>query len=46
MPSFVGVMLLQFGIRHLINFDMLRYTFPPPWVWDSETALMSDDLYR
>ena len=38
--SFVGVMLLQFGIRHLINFDMLRTTFPHALGMDSETALI------
>ena len=37
---FVGVMLLQFGIRHLINFDMLRTTFPNALGMDSETALI------
>ena len=40
MRLFVGVMLLQFGIRHLINFDMLRTTFPNALGMDSETALI------
>ncbi len=28
MRLFVGVMLLQFGIRHLVNFSVLSATFP------------------
>lgn len=37
---FVGVMFIQFGIRHLINFSSLRYTFPPILGMDSETSLI------
>lgn len=40
MRLFVGIMLLQFGIRHLINFDVLRFTFPPTLGMDSETSLI------
>ena len=28
MRLFVGIMLMQFGIRHLVNFTTLRETFP------------------
>lgn len=37
---FVGVMLLQFGIRHLINFSVLRTTFPQVLGMGSEAALI------
>ena len=28
MRLFVGIMFIQFGIRHLINFSALKYSFP------------------
>lgn len=37
---FVGVMFMQFGIRHLINFDTLRYTFPSVMGMGHETSLI------
>lgn len=37
---FVGVMLLQFGIRHLINFSMLSHTFPQVLGMSGETSLI------
>ncbi|MCH5318241.1 MAG: DoxX family protein [Paramuribaculum sp.] len=37
---FVGVMFMQFGIRHLVGFDELRYSFPTIWGWSSETCLI------
>lgn len=40
MRLFVGVMLLQFGIRHLVNYSVLRTTFPAVMGFDSETSLI------
>lgn len=37
---FVGVMMLQFGIRHLVNFTMLRTTFPAVLGMSSEQSLV------
>ena len=37
---FVGIMFFQFGIRHLINFDMLRTTFPAVLGMDHEASLI------
>ncbi len=37
---FVGVMFMQFGIRHLINFSTLRYTFPEVLGLGSEVSLI------
>lgn len=37
---FVGVMFMQFGIRHLVGFDELRYTFPTIWGMSHETCLI------
>ncbi|MCM1111374.1 MAG: DoxX family protein [Clostridium sp.] len=40
MRLFVGVMFLQFGIRHLVNFDSLRYVFPSVLGIPSEASLI------
>lgn len=40
MRLFVGIMFLQFGIRHLMTFSTLRYTFPSVLGWSSETSLI------
>ncbi len=40
MRLFVGMMLLQFGIRHLVNFTMLESTFPSVLNMSSETSLV------
>ena len=37
---FVGVMFMQFGIRHLVGFDELRHTFPTIWGMSHETCLI------
>ena len=37
---FVGVMFMQFGIRHLINFSTLRYTFPSVLGLGNEASLI------
>lgn len=36
---FVGIMFLQFGIRHLINFTSLAPAFPPVLGMDGSTSL-------
>ncbi|MBD5334378.1 MAG: DoxX family protein [Duncaniella sp.] len=40
MRLFVGVMLLQFGIRHLVNYDLLRDSFPTVLHMSSECSLI------
>lgn len=40
MRLFVGVMLLQFGVRHLVNFTQLSTTFPGVMGWSGETSLI------
>ncbi len=40
MRLFVGIMLLQFGIRHLVNFDLLSDTFPAVFSMSSTTSLV------
>lgn len=40
MRLFVGIMFMQFGIRHLVNFSTLRYTFPSVLGIGSETSLI------
>lgn len=40
MRLFVGVMLLQFGIRHLVNFSAMKATFPAVIGLDSEASLI------
>ena len=37
---FMGVMFMQFGIRHLINFSTLRYTFPSVLGLGNEASLI------
>lgn len=37
---FVGIMFMQFGIRHLINFSTLRFTFPSVLELGNETSLI------
>ena len=37
---FVGIMLMQFGIRHLVNFTTLRETFPAVLGMGHETSLI------
>ncbi len=37
---FVGIMFLQFGIRQIIHFDVMRNAFPPTLGMDSETSLI------
>jgi putative oxidoreductase len=36
---FVGIMMFQFGVRHIINYDILRETFPPVLGMTSVTSL-------
>ena len=43
MRLFVGIMLLQFGIRHLVNFDLLSDTFPAVFSMSSTTSLVLID---
>lgn len=38
---FVGIMFMQFGIRHLVNFDTLCNDFPTIWGWSSELCLIT-----
>ncbi len=40
MRLFVGVMLLQFGIRHLVNYSELCYSFPTVLNMSSECSLI------
>lgn len=40
MRLFVGIMLMQFGIRHLVKFDTLRETFPTVLGMGNETSLI------
>lgn len=40
MRLFVGIMFLQFGIRHLVNFDALCSTFPTVFNLSSECSLI------
>ncbi|MDE6557034.1 MAG: DoxX family protein [Duncaniella sp.] len=42
MRLFVGIMLLQFGVRHLVNFNQLADTFPAVLGMSSETSLIID----
>lgn len=37
---FVGVMFMQFGIRHLVSYDTISDTFPTVFGWSSETCLI------
>jgi len=37
---FVGIMLLQFGLRQLSEFDVLRYSFPSVMCMSSEVSLI------
>lgn len=37
---FVGVMFMQFGIRHLVGYEQLRLTFPTIFGWSHETCLV------
>lgn len=39
MRLFVGIMLLQFGIRHLVNFEALSHTFPTVMSMSPATSL-------
>ncbi len=40
MRLFVGVMFLQFGIRHLVNYSILRDSFPTVLNMSSECSLI------
>lgn len=40
MRLFVGVMFLQFGIRHLVNYSILRDSFPTELNMSSECSLI------
>lgn len=40
MRLFVGVMLLQFGIRHLVNYEAMCAGFPTVFDMSSETSLV------
>ncbi|MCM1377110.1 MAG: DoxX family protein [Clostridium sp.] len=37
---FVGIMLIQFGVRQIIHFDLLRSVFPTVLGMSSETSLI------
>ena len=37
---FVGVMFMQFGIRHLVNYEAMANTFPTILGWSSQTCLI------
>ena len=37
---FVGVMFMQFGIRHLVSFDALADNFPTIFDWSSQDCLI------
>lgn len=39
MRLFVGVMFLQFGIRHLVNYHEMALDFPTVFGWSSPTCL-------
>ena len=39
MRLFVGIMLLQFGVRHLVNYNALSATFPTVLDMSSSTSL-------
>ncbi len=40
MRLFVGIMLMQFGIRHLVNFTVMRDTFPAVLGMGHEASLI------
>lgn len=40
MRLFVGIMFMQFGIRHLVNFQQMKTDFPTVIGLDSETCLI------
>ena len=40
MRLFVGVMFMQFGIRQLMNYDIMRITFPSVFGIEPETSLI------
>lgn len=40
MRLFVGIMFMQFGIRHLVNFQQMKADFPTVIGLDSETCLI------
>ena len=40
MRLFVGIMLLQFGIRHMVNYHMLTDTFPTVMSMSPSTSLI------
>ncbi|MDE7025862.1 MAG: DoxX family protein [Paramuribaculum sp.] len=37
---FVGVMFLQFGIRHLVNYSVMSVDFPTIFGWSHESCLI------
>ncbi|MDE7452648.1 MAG: DoxX family protein [Paramuribaculum sp.] len=37
---FVGVMFMQFGIRHLVSYDAIANSFPTVFGWSSPTCLI------
>lgn len=37
---FIGIMLMQFGIRQIAHFDRVHELFPPVFGMDSETSLI------
>lgn len=37
---FVGVMFMQFGIRHLVSYDIIVDSFPCIFGWTSQTCLI------
>ncbi|MDE7396434.1 MAG: DoxX family protein [Muribaculum sp.] len=40
MRLFVGIMFLQFGVRHLVNFDIMSASFPAVMGMSSQTSLI------
>lgn len=40
MRLFAGIMMLQFGIRHMVHFEMLQNTFPTVFEMTSTTSLV------
>ncbi|MCH5326822.1 MAG: DoxX family protein [Duncaniella sp.] len=40
MRWFVGIMMLQFGIRHIVHYEMLSSTFPTVFGLSSATSLI------
>ena len=40
MRLFVGVMFMQFGIRHLVSYDTIVADFPTVFGWASDTCLI------